>query len=525
MKSYVDKRRTSAFRAVLLFLAVLSLFLLPDKPQMRVQAAEKTVSAKLPQKTVTVGKQISVTTKTKNVRYTTSNPAVATVSDKGVITGKKAGSAVISVKKDGYQTKKLPVTVRAYGKYPSIPVTLDEMEIELDLETGDGQIFAEVCNRSKSGTVKKIEYTYLITGSVPEASEEEGAPEQDETAGKEKAPEQEDTAEDGSVLLIDEETNASAQTAQKVTFTVKNLHPGERQTVSARGDFAGMKQIEQKLLRVRLYTGRSVLNYNPVKNRMAATWTVKDTTPPVIGGFVGKSSYNSKDVYMVAYSDRKYDFTRFVYADDNMGGKVKLTVNTDQINWKKSGVYTITYTAEDLAGNVAKKSAKVQVRVTGELDRMADSILKSIVKDSWSDQKKAEAIYRYVRRNYSYVDSNDHANWENSALYGLRYGSGNCFVYYSVSRLLLTRCGIPNIEVKRSAGSSHGHWWNYVYIDGGWYHFDTTPRRRRATFCLLTDDQLSDYSKAAGNSHIWDKSLLPKCAKKKISKVEWGKSY
>lgn len=511
MKSYIDKRRASVFWAVLLFLAVLSLFLLSDKPQMRVQAAEKTVSAKLSQKTVTVGKQISVTTKTKNVRYTTNNPAVATVSDKGVITGKKAGSAVISVKKDGYQTKKLPVTVRAYGKYPSIPVTLDEMEIELDLETSDGQIFAEVCNRSKSGTVKKIEYTYLITGSVPDASEDKEVPE--------------DAAEDGSVLLIDEETNASAQTAQKVTFTVKNLHPGERQTVSVKGDFAGMKQIEQKLLRVRLYTGRSVLNYNPVKNRMAATWTVKDTTPPVIGGFVGKNSYNSKDVYMVAYSDRKYDFTQFVHASDNMGGKVKLTVNTDRINWKKSGVYTITYTAEDLAGNVAKKSAKVQVRVTGELDRMADSILKSIVKDSWSDLKKAEAVYRYVRRNYSYVDSNDHANWENSALYGLRYRSGNCFVYYSVSRLLLTRCGIPNIEVKRSAGSSHGHWWNYVYIDGGWYHFDTTPRRRRATFCLLTDDQLSDYSKAAGNSHIWDKSLLPKCAAKKISKVEWGKSY
>ena len=174
---------------------------------------------------------------------------------------------------------------------------------------------------------------------------------------------------------------------------------------------------------------------------------------------------------------------------------------------------------------MTKKTAKVQVRAVNDLDRMADSILKGIVKDSWSDQKKAEAIYRYMRKNYIYVDSNDHESWEKSALYGLRYQSGNCFVFYSVSRLLLTRCGIPNIEVKRSAGSTHGHWWNYVYIDGGWYHFDTTPRRRRATFCLVTDDQLSAYSRAAGNSHIWDKTLIPKGAKKKISKVVWGKQY
>ncbi|MCI5826749.1 MAG: hypothetical protein MR020_00725, partial [Lachnospiraceae bacterium] len=276
---------------------------------------------------------------------------------------------------------------------------------------------------------------------------------------------------------------------------------------------------------VRIYTGKSILNYDMTKNRMTVKWQIRDTTPPVISGWIGKNGYNSKDVYMVAYSDRKYDFKKYVHASDDMGGKVALSVDTSKINWKKSGVYNITYTAKDLAGNVTKKTAKVQVRAVNDLDRMADSILKGIVKDSWSDQKKAEAIYRYMRKNYIYVDSNDHESWEKSALYGLRYQSGNCFVFYSVSRLLLTRCGIPNIEVKRSAGSTHGHWWNYVYIDGGWYHFDTTPRRRRATFCLVTDDQLSAYSRAAGNSHIWDKTLIPKGAKKKISKVVWGKQY
>ena len=187
------------------------------------------------------------------------------------------------------------------------------------------------------------------------------------------------------------------------------------------------------------------------------------------------------------YTDKKYDLTKYVSAKDDRDGKVKVTADTSKVNFKKSGVYTVTYKAADRAGNVAKARAQVEVRVKNELDSYADQILAGIIKEKWTDKQKAEAIYKYVRKNYSYVDSNDHASWENSAMYGLRYHSGNCFVFYSVSRLLLTRCGIPNIEVKRSAGSRHGHWWNYVYIDGGWYHFDTTPRRARETCPIIFD--------------------------------------
>lgn len=475
------------------------------------QAAEKSVSATISSETVTVGKQIQIEAKTKQVTYVTSDPTIATVSDTGVVTGKKSGKAVITVKKSGYISKKFAITVKKYGKYPSIPVTLDEMDITLQMS--DTQIEAVIANRSKEGTVKKIEYIY-------EAEFLELEDPADETVS-------EGMTDDGTVILIDNEGSSSGQesVSETITFQANDLGPGETERVAVEGDYTATDNIEQQLLRVRIYTGKTVLNYNMRTGHMSVKWQVKDTTPPVISGWIGSNGYNSKDVFMVAYSDREYDFKKYVHASDNMGGKVTLTVDTSKINWKKSGVYKITYQATDLAGNVTKKSAKVQVRAVSDLDRMADSILKDIVKDSWSDQKKAEAIYRYMRKNYAYVDSNDHESWEKSALYGLRYQSGNCFVFYSVSRLLLTRCGIPNIEVKRSAGSSHGHWWNYVYIDGGWYHFDTTPRRRKATFCLVTDDQLSAYSRAAGNSHIWDKSLLPKCATKKISTVEWGKSY
>lgn len=476
-------------------------------------AAEKKVTATITKESVTVGKQIHIETKMKDVRYTSSDPVIATVSDEGVITGKKAGKVVIAVKKSGYQTKKFEVAVNEYGKYPSIPVTLDETGIEL--EYGGEELRAVIGNCSETGSIKKIEYIYdaYIYHSK---TEENGEYVDDETT---LTVEDEDTGE-----ILEEEPDETEE-CRRVTIRAGKIGAGEEKEVTVKGDFGDPDLLDMELLRVRIYTGKAVLSYNMSNNRMSVKWQIKDTTPPVVSGWAGSDGYNAKDVFMVAYSDREYDFLKYVHASDNMGGKVKLTVDTGKINWKKSGIYEITYTATDLAGNETKKSAKVQVRAVNDLDRMADSILKNIVKDSWSDQQKAEAIYRYMRKNYSYVDSNDHESWEKSALYGLRYQSGNCFVFYSVSRLLLTRCGIPNIEVKRSAGSRHGHWWNYVYIDGGWYHFDTTPRRRRATFCLVTDDQLSAYSRAAGNSHIWDKSLIPKGATKKINSVKWGKSY
>ena len=62
-------------------------------------------------------------------------------------------------------------------------------------------------------------------------------------------------------------------------------------------------------------------------------------------------------------------------------------------------------------------------------------------------------------------------------------------LYYCVSRALLTRAGIPNIEVTRVQGYGH-HWWNMAYVNGGFYHFDTCPRKAGGRFCLVTDAQL-----------------------------------
>lgn len=93
----------------------------------------------------------------------------------------------------------------------------------------------------------------------------------------------------------------------------------------------------------------------------------------------------------------------------------------------------------------------------------------------------------------------------------------NLYAYYSLSRLLLTRAGIPNLMITRyPAVPNHHHWWNLAYVKGGWYHFDTTPRRLKGHFCLLTDSQLRIYERRSPGTFRYANSAYPKRAMKTI---------
>lgn len=176
----------------------------------------------------------------------------------------------------------------------------------------------------------------------------------------------------------------------------------------------------------------------------------------------------------------------------------------------------ITYTFGEDGAAVVTSDYKQPVHIPPEdektdlmrsNDAMADQILARIVNDSMTDRQKAVAIYNWVRGNLSYSVSGTVGDWPQAAYEGLRKRRGNCYTYYATSLELISRVGIPSIEVIRS--TDNDHWWNLVYVDGAWYHFDTTPRRQGGNFCLLTTAQLMAYSNVNGNSHIFDQSLYP----------------
>lgn len=83
-----------------------------------IQKASQNIKVKVPSSTLTVGQScaISVSGNRTSLTYTSSNPSVATVNSRGVVTGKKYGSVTITVQAAGSNyltvTKQVPLNIR-----------------------------------------------------------------------------------------------------------------------------------------------------------------------------------------------------------------------------------------------------------------------------------------------------------------------------------------------------------------------------------------------------------------------------
>jgi hypothetical protein len=240
---------------------------------------------------------------------------------------------------------------------------------------------------------------------------------------------------------------------------------------------------------------------------LKALLTIKeDKEAPKIEGTKNQTVYVGS---AVAY---KKDVT----VSDNRDKNVKLEVDSSAVDMKKAGEYKVIYTATDASGNKAEKTVtfkvveKPKVVVNKEdLDALADKILASIITKDMSQKDKAKAIYKWTKSHISYIDHSDKSDWVKAAIQGINKGVGDCFNYFATAQALLNRAGIKNQGIVKIDGH---HFWSLIYINDGWYHFDTTPRKgdnNPYSLFMLTDKQIEAYSKAHRNSHVWDKSKYP----------------
>ena len=200
----------------------------------------------------------------------------------------------------------------------------------------------------------------------------------------------------------------------------------------------------------------------------------------------------------------------------------KLEVDSSQVDLSTPGTYPLVYTARDMTGNETRIEVTVTVAEKPAtytepevIEAKADELLKKIVTDTMNDEAKVKAIYAYVRSHYTYSGHSDKTDWMQGAYTMMTDGQGDCFNYYAVTKLLLDRCGIPNIDVRkvRNNETDSDHYWSLVSTDGGstYYHLDTTPRVGDGDdFCLVTDAFLDAYSDTHGKCHNRDKTLYPK---------------
>ncbi|MGM9975200.1 MAG: transglutaminase domain-containing protein [Clostridiaceae bacterium] len=229
---------------------------------------------------------------------------------------------------------------------------------------------------------------------------------------------------------------------------------------------------------------------------------IEDKEAPVIAGV--------KDIITV-YAGDTISYRTDVTVKDNSNREIELNIDSSSVDSSVPGNYTVIYSAVDGAGNKATKKATVKVmerKVSeDEVYELADSVLEKVINDSMNKEQKARAIYSWIERNIGYVGKPTSFDWLKAAYDGFTQKKADCYVYYAVSRALLTRAGIENLEVVRKDG---GHYWNMAQIDDGWYHFDTTPRAGGGEFCLLTDGQLKAYSDKHKNSHLFDAANYPR---------------
>lgn len=233
---------------------------------------------------------------------------------------------------------------------------------------------------------------------------------------------------------------------------------------------------------------------------------IADTTPPLIEGtknhfvFVGETVSYRKDVVVT----------------DDIDDNVELIIDNSEVNLKKPGEYKLIYTATDSSGNISSNEVKVTVRektpkVVSETDvfEIADGIIKKITKESMSHYDRAYEIYKWVKNNVSYTGHSEKADYINGAYTGFKEKRGDCFTYFSVTKVLLDRAGIPNLDVRRVGGRTN-HYWHLVDYGQGWYHFDTTPQADYLKVFMLTDAEVAEYTaRGDRNYYTYDKSLYP----------------
>jgi len=166
---------------------------------------------------------------------------------------------------------------------------------------------------------------------------------------------------------------------------------------------------------------------------------------------------------------------------------------------------TPTPTAKPTSAPSSGKSGKTTK--AKEAVAKARSVLKGITTSGMSKEQKAFKgvwwCHKYIKYNHN---ASDESSWAKSAISGFKTKRANCFGYYSCCKAIFDSLGISNKQVRRVGGAKH--FWNLAYLNGGWYHCDSTPFRGAGVkFCFMMTDK---NVKAAKGCHWFTSGNYPK---------------
>ena len=195
-------------------------------------------------------------------------------------------------------------------------------------------------------------------------------------------------------------------------------------------------------------------NGNKVEKK--ATLTIrKDTEGPV---FYGLSS-------MSVSKHSSPNLKSGVRAVDARDGTCSFKVNSSKVNLSKAGTYYITYTAKDKKGN----SSTARRQITVNHDQEDTNRKFNQFYNQYLAGKSVQGMVSTIRNKIGYNTS-----WGGSdaVWYGLTNYTGNCYVHAVLVQKALNKAGITNRLIYTT---DRTHYWNLVYQNGKWRHYDSTP--------------------------------------------------
>ena len=242
----------------------------------------------------------------------------------------------------------------------------------------------------------------------------------------------------------------------------------------------------------------------------------KDSIAPVIEG--------CEDIEV--YIGDPIRFRENVTVTDDIDPNPTLEIDTSEVTRDEPGTYVVTYRAKDFTGNVSE----VQISLTlnkkpstyvepEDVYAEAEKVLNKITSDDMTDMEKALQITWWVRYNVYYISNSDNSSWTRAAYDALVKREGNCYNYAMCAKALFDAAGIENMIIVRDPYIYNPHFWNYINIDGEWYHCDSTPRiGYDSYFFMYTTKELKNFWHNGWNGYNFPEDLYPESATESVQK-------
>jgi hypothetical protein len=249
--------------------------------------------------------------------------------------------------------------------------------------------------------------------------------------------------------------------------------------------------------------------------RLASELTVVlDTEAPVIEGARNLETYVEDTI---AYRSG-------ITVLDDQDESPELKIDNSAVDLSTPGLYELTYTATDHAGNTSSQTVTVKVypkkpnHVEPEIIyEKIDNLLAKFIREDMTTRQKVEAVYCWVQIHNQYANHSEKDDWLQAAYALLQTHRGDCYSFYALNKLMLQRLGIPTIDVEKVKNHPRDtrHYWLMVSIDGGetYYHMDNVWSMG---LCLVTDKQLDAFSASYKNCFNRDRSLYPATPEEKL---------